>query len=96
MRVVVLFFFFLVLFYSLARKRRWVRLGREKHSEIFEEQHRESDINAIVMPSRDFETIAGAMSEAVIYLPDFWINIQRGAAFCCVLGNSKVQSFYRN
>lgn len=37
--------------------------GEKSAGEIFEEQRRESDINTVVMPSRDFETIAIAMSK---------------------------------
>lgn len=89
----------LVLFDSFAKQRENKRSRvRKAQRDLRGTTPRESDINTIVMPSRDFETIAIAMSKAVIHLLDFWINRRRGAAMqlCCILGNSEVRSFYQN
>lgn len=63
MRVGDFFSFPLSFCFTLPFARKRGASGEKSAGEIFEEQRRESDINTVVMSSRDFETIAIAMSK---------------------------------
>lgn len=80
--------FLLLLFYSSAKKRNKVSWKRKTPQDL-RKRYRELDINTIVMPRRDFETVVS--TQRFIFS-----TFGRSEEMQQLRENSEVQSFHRN